>query len=274
MRILFVILDSEPQIAQRSVHLLCALASRGHNLTLITTAEWTAGELDSVLRHACDQVLRVGFDRRDQRRALLRALPGDLPLQAGRYFAPPLLTAIQREVRRQPYDLLHLAGLSAAALGYAAGRIPVVFDAVQCLTLRIERHLRHNLAPPRRLAAAFGVLRLRRYEMIYPLAFDQILVADADAAWALQTLSGQLQRRLDDGFEASDRERQVTMQQMAALTKIHVLRNGNSPADWATAAQNLEQIYRRASGTLHLEEPSPEQQEPSPQQQLDFLPPD
>lgn len=248
MRVLFVVAEAEPQIAHRSTRLLVALGALGHDLTLLTMAGRASTELIGDGGAACAQVVQVSWSRRAQQLAGIRALPGSLPWHTSRYFAPPLIAAIQREVRRQPYDLVHLAGPASAALGYAAGRLPVVLDLLHCLSFERERALRNTMLPWQRIGAALDLPRLRRFEMDYPLAFEQIIVADQVAAWALQTLGGQLQRQLEDGMHASDQERRLILTQMAALTRIHVLAGGQTPAEWLAAAQSLASIYQRASG--------------------------
>jgi hypothetical protein len=248
MRVLFVVAEAEPQIAHRSAHLLEALGTLGHHLTLLTTDGPGSTELVRDGAAACEHVVQVPWSRRLRHLAGLRALPGNLPWRAGQYFASPLITAVQREMRRQHYDLVHLAGMTSAALGYAAGRLPVVLDVFHCLSFERERAMRHTLPPWQRAGAALDFLRLRRFEMDYPLAFEQIVVADPVAAWALQNLSGQLQRQIEDGVHASDQERRLILKQMAALTRIHVLAGGHTSAEWAAAATLLVRIYRRAIG--------------------------
>lgn len=257
MRVLFVVAEAEPQIAHRSTQLLMAMGALGHSLTLLTTDQSASAELISSGGVACEHVLRVPFSRRVKQLTGLRALPGDLPWRAGQYFAAPLIHAIQREVRRRPYDLVHLAGFASAALGYAAGRIPAVLDAMHCLSFEVEYAMRHNLAPWQRIAAAFDLPRVRRFEMDYPLTFEQIVVADDRAAWALQSLSGQLQRQIEDGVHNSDQERQLILRQMAALTRIHVLADGQTSAEWAATATLLVNIYRRATGAGLADEAAP-----------------
>lgn len=248
MRVLFVVAEAEPQIAHRSTRLLTALGALGHDWTLLTTDGPGSAELIGEGGAAGAHVVQVPWSRRAQHLAGLRALPGHLPWHTGQYFALPLIGAIQREVRRQPYDLVHLAGAASAALSYAAGRLPVVLDVLHCLSLERERALRHTLWPWQRIGTVLDLLRLRRFEMDYPLAFEQIVVADPLAAWALQALSGQLQRQIEDGIHASDQERQLILKQMAALTRIHVLTDGHTTTEWAAAATLLTGIYRRAAG--------------------------
>lgn len=198
MRILFVSAYVPSRIRVRPYNFIKALARRGHAITLFCGAGRDDTAALAELRTLCARVVALPVGRQHLAWNTLRALPSEIPLQAALAFGPPLLNALQAEVRRgapdgQPYDVAHVEHLRAAALGVALQRLPAILDTVDSISLLFERAWRAGSTTPlkSRLLALLDLARTRRYEAHYPDRYDHLLVSSPEDAWALEALAQQ-----------------------------------------------------------------------------------
>jgi polysaccharide biosynthesis protein PslH len=197
MRILFLIPYTPSPIRVRPYQFLRALARRGHQITLICPTHNSDDEQQlATLRPLCAEVISLPQGRFAAPRNYLRALPGSLPLQAAHSLSQSLVAAVRKAAASGAYDAMHIEHLRGAEIGLAALfnqsiHLPVIFDAVDCISLLFERALRRSPAFGARLMAFIDLARTRRYEAAYQDRFAQVVVTSPEDSWALATLREQ-----------------------------------------------------------------------------------
>jgi hypothetical protein len=139
MNILFLSSYVPSPIRVRPYGFIRALARRGHRVTLVCGAGVEDGPALNVLRDVCTRIITVHVSKARMIGNALRALPGDLPLQAALSFDQRLREAVRAEDRSGRYDVAHIEHLRASALGYALMRTPAVLDSVDSISLLFER---------------------------------------------------------------------------------------------------------------------------------------
>jgi len=199
MRILFLAPYLPSLIRVRPFNLIRALAERGHQITLL--ALYPPGDDASGLPKLRDWCQSVQLVRLPRWRPLwngLQALPTSVPFQAAYSRSPQMAQLIQRTLSEDPYDIVHLEHLRGAELGHTlnsvpgrqgGGSPPVVFDAVDSISLLFE-HARQSA--PRwqsRLLAWLDLGRTRRYEAQFTRRFARVLVTSPQDRDALVSLT-------------------------------------------------------------------------------------
>lgn len=192
MDILFVSAYVPSRIRVRSFNFIKALVQRGHQVTLVCGATADDGNAIEEMRGVCRQVTTVEMGRAAMLKHALRALPGNLPLQAAVNFSPRLLEAVRTAATARHYDLAHVEHLRAVALSSALRPLPIVFDSVDSISLLFERTLRGKAQLKTRVLALLDLARTRRYESDYASSFERVLVSGPDDAWALAVLAREL----------------------------------------------------------------------------------
>lgn len=193
LRLLFVAPYPPSPIRVRPFQLLRQLARRGHNITLVcASSDDDTAEL-AALRLLCERVLPVTVGRGARAGAYLRALAGELPLQAAHCLSPALVTTLRGELARGAYDVVHIEHLRAAEVARAAvaglpAAPPLVLDAVDSISLLFERAARNSPSPRARAMALLDLSRTRRYEAAYGRRFDHVAITSPEDRWALETL--------------------------------------------------------------------------------------
>ncbi|HUW15761.1 MAG TPA: glycosyltransferase [Actinomycetes bacterium] len=192
MRILFVVPYTPNRIRTRPLHMIRALRSAGHDVTVATL--WTSDEERAGLGElglapdrliAEDQPLaRSGWN-------CLRALAGSEPLQAHYSWNPRLAARLRQAVDDTAFDVVHVEhlrgvryGLMLSSLLSGRPRRPaLIWDSVDCISLLFERAALASQVPQARLAARVELPRTRRYESWVGSRFDRLVVtSDADRA--------------------------------------------------------------------------------------------
>ncbi len=213
MNILFISAYVPSPIRVRPYGFIRALARRGHRITLVCGANADDGPALDALRDVCARIVTVYVSKTEMLRNALRALPGDLPLQAALSFGQRLLEAVRAEDRSRRYDVAHIEHLRASALGYALMRIPAVLDSVDSISLLFERALRGSPSLKSRALALLDLARTRAYEARYTHHFEQVIVSSPEDAWALRTLRRHYHSSVQDEpprrfTDADDRDEQ------------------------------------------------------------------
>ncbi|NJN17399.1 MAG: glycosyltransferase [Oscillochloris sp.] len=188
MQILFVSAYTPSRIRVRPYNFIRALARRGHTITLVCGAGSEDVAALEELRSICRRVVAVPQSRPTTMINALRAVPGDMPLQAALSFGPAMRDAVRNEVRRRTFDVAHIEHLRAAALGYVLHDLPTVLDSVDSISLLFERALRGSPSLKSRLLALVDLGRTRKYEASYADRFERVIVSSPEDAWALTTL--------------------------------------------------------------------------------------
>src|SRR5262249_37155871 len=128
------------------------------------------------------------------RRASLRscaaaALRGE-PLQAAVCRSPALSARLRALVAAERFDLVHFEHLRSVGLsGGLVGELPLVFDAVDCISLLLERTRRGGHSPVQRVIAALELGRTRAYEARLLTRFEAVTVTAPEDQAALQALA-------------------------------------------------------------------------------------
>jgi glycosyltransferase involved in cell wall biosynthesis len=193
LRILFIVPYLPSLIRVRPYNLIRALAERGHRITLLALHPPgdDAGGLSN-LRGWCQPVRVVQLSRWRTLWNGLQALPTQVPFQAAYSRSPQMAQLIRRTVKGDRYDVIHLEHLRGAELGHAldAGGPPVVFDAVDSITLLFERARQSAPRWQSRLLAWLDLGRTRRYEGQFARRFARVLVTSPEDRDALAALAG------------------------------------------------------------------------------------
>jgi polysaccharide biosynthesis protein PslH len=181
-------------IRTRSYNLLRVLAQRGHNVTLATVWE-NENELTELERWRQFGV-KVAAQPLGFFQALVNttlALPTHTPLQARYCWQPALARKVGQLLKNNAYDAVHVEHLrgSPYALYLQALKpaCPVIWDAVDCISLLFERAAGSSRSLFGRWMTRFELPRTRRYEGWLVRQFPRVLVtAEGDKA-ALEKLS-------------------------------------------------------------------------------------
>ncbi len=193
LRVLFVAPYVPSPIRVRPYNLLRALAARGHTIHLICPTR-NAADLAALeeLRPFCTATA-VPLSSTATMLAYLRALAGDLPLQAAHCLTPAFVRAIRAALATGAYDVVHIEHLRAAEIAYQAvaelaDPPPLVLDAVDSISLLFERTIRRNPTLKTRAVTLLDLARTRRYEAAYSRRFAQIAITSPEDRWAVATL--------------------------------------------------------------------------------------
>ena len=198
MKILFVVPYAPTKIRMRSSNLLRVFSKRGHELTLATI--WEDDAERETLEGLKAQGVRVVSEHLGRPRIavnLTRALVSGAPLQARYSFHPRLARALDNLVRNERYNVVHVEHLRGAPYGLALQQrlkgtgTPVVFDAVDCITLLFERAAQHSRSSFGRWITRLDLPRTRRFEAYLASRFNRtILVARPDMERLCQLVDG------------------------------------------------------------------------------------
>jgi len=189
--VLFVVPYAPTRIRTRPFHLVRALASGGHQVTVATL--WKDDDERAAVDSLTAEGIEVVAGRLPTARSAwncLRALPGADPLQAHFSWSPSLAQRLRRMVCERVFDAVHVEHLRGVRYGLAvAGAIPrdtrrrptLVWDSVDCITSLFRRAAREGHARRVRLAARLELPRTERYEGVVSGQFDRVLVtSDTD----------------------------------------------------------------------------------------------
>jgi polysaccharide biosynthesis protein PslH len=183
LRILAVAPYVPSPIRVRPFQLLRGLARRGHAVRLVCAAGPGDEQAIAALRADGVAVAPVSIGRGARAAAYLRALGGELPLQAAHCLCDELVRAVRAELASGAHDVVHVEHLRAAEVAP-----PLVLDAVDSISLLFERALRRSPSLRTRAMALLDLARTRRYEAAYGRRFAQVLISSPEDAWALEAL--------------------------------------------------------------------------------------
>lgn len=189
MRILFITPYVPSPIRVRSYELVRALVALGAEVTLLCSASAAEAAAAVPLRQLGIDV-RLATAGAPQRLAAtaLGALYG-LPLQAA-YGAPSGFGSTLRALLlERSFDVVHLEHLRAAALIDELRGLPLVYDAVDCISLLLERTRMAGPTVSSRMLAAIELHRTRRFEAKVCGAASVTVVTSPEDAAALRTIA-------------------------------------------------------------------------------------
>jgi polysaccharide biosynthesis protein PslH len=151
----------------RPYYLLKTLAAR-HEITVISPTfnqkeEADARELEEKI--AGLKVIAVKSAKTTAIKNSLLALPKGLPMQARYCYNPQLVAVVGDLIRSGQFDLAHVEHFRAAYIGEIFRRLnfPAVYDAVDCISLLVERTMKHG-SLKNRLISRVELNNTRKYE--------------------------------------------------------------------------------------------------------------
>jgi glycosyltransferase involved in cell wall biosynthesis len=193
MKILFIAPYVPNSIRVRPYQMIRSLAQRGHELTLLTVSTSQSEQADiEALRAVGIHVLAYRLPRWRSVGNGLRALASRLPLQAAYSVHPGLMQTLEKILREQLPDVIHVEHLRGVQFGLraksyrqdngsghsatAGKRIPVVWDSVDCISHLFEQASQQSRSLRGRMMTRIDLNRTRRYEGWLVHQFDQVVV--------------------------------------------------------------------------------------------------
>lgn len=243
MRVLFITPYVPSPIRVRPYELLRSLAATGIRPTVLCPV--TAGDAAAVaeLRDWGLIVHDVPVATCDRVSATVTGALAGLPLQAA-YGVPATLVRRLREVlATERFDVAHLEHLRAAALLPLLSDLPMVLDAVDCISLLLRRARAAGPTISSRLIAALEHGRTQRFEARMCRAAQIVAVTSSEDGRALQELAPDASiRLLPNGV---DLDRFAPASQPRARDTIVFSGKMSYHANVAAAFRLLDQIMPR-----------------------------
>ena len=194
MRILFVAPYVPSLIRVRPFQFIRALAGLGHRITLVALgadgAQADAEALEALTPY-CEATHIVPLSKKAAALRCALRLATPTPLWAAYCFSPETESLLRRLIAEQTFDVAHVEHLRAAHFApVLQGRLPLVFDAVDCITTLQEQLMRAGgRGALGRLVSWEEHTKLRRYEPKMAALFDKILITSQSDADCLQVLA-------------------------------------------------------------------------------------
>jgi glycosyltransferase involved in cell wall biosynthesis len=99
-----------------------------------------------------------------------------MALQAAYYFSPAMQDKIATLLATRQFDVLHVEHLQASAVVPERCHLPMVYDAVDCITALYAQFARQKPSLLTRLLSQVEWLKLSTYEPLVARRFDQVVV--------------------------------------------------------------------------------------------------
>ena len=193
MHILFVTPYVPSPIRVRPYQLIRALSRRNKVTVLaLCTSEKERGDLER-LREEGYEVEGVGLSKVQAIRNCLLVVPMPIPLQAAYCRSTVMNERIRQALRRGSYDVVHIEHLRGASYGRAVPPdVLKVYDAVDCMSLLLERTIRSSHSLKQRMLAQMELGKMRRYEGKVAGSYDKVVITSKDDLQALLSLNSAL----------------------------------------------------------------------------------
>lgn len=189
MRILFVAPYVPDLIRVRPYNFVRELARRHEVAVLAAQTGAKAGAVGD-LRSFCRRVEVVPIDLSDSLRSCAKAFLQGEPLQAAFCRSWELERRLAALLAEEVFDVVHVEHLRAAhARASIPGSLPTVFDAVDCISLLLERTLCASHSLRQRAIAALELRRTRTFEARLLRSYDLTVVTSPEDGRALEALA-------------------------------------------------------------------------------------
>ncbi|HZR39404.1 MAG TPA: glycosyltransferase [Ktedonobacteraceae bacterium] len=179
MRILFVTPYVPSRIRVRPFHFIRSLGS-SHAISLVSLVcdQYEAALVPEVAEY-CVSVDLVRLPRWQAYTNCLRALPSSLPLRVAYYQSSAFVHYILRIIREYRIDVVHaelIKVVPAMRAVLARERIPIIYDAVDCITSYLEQQRETERNPLRKAFISTELKKMGRYESASVCAFDSVVI--------------------------------------------------------------------------------------------------
>ena len=189
MKILFIAPYPPSKIRIRSYGFVQHLKQE-HDLTLLLLCSNKREMLDArSLEDKGYSVIAVQDRRFWKIVRALRALLSGLPLQVAFDSSARFAATIRRQLATERFDLVHVEFIRALGALPEVLPIPVVWDAVDCISLLYERGGQSGATPLLRWLGVFEARRVRAFERAQLFRFSQVLVTAPRDRQALLEIS-------------------------------------------------------------------------------------
>lgn len=203
LRILYVAPYEPSDLAVRSRLLVGAIAQR-HEVHVLTLRRRTAAPVSPI----ASRQRALPSKKRDKLLALRHLADPSYPLQTMAVASHAMRQAVATAMQNGAFDLVHVEHLRALPYLPDHHDVPVLFDAVDCVSELFRLAADSREAPTRWLFRA-EERRVRRYEAASLRAVDRVVVASQRDASALRQLSSNARIAVVTNPVDFDRFRQV-----------------------------------------------------------------
>ena len=195
MHILFIVPYVPNLVRVRPYNLIKQLSRRGHQITVATVWTSTQDRADiQELRQYCCQVEAVHLAPWRSFWNCVQALPRSTPMQAVYSWQPSLLGRLAPLIGH--VNIIHVEHLRGAQFGLkfkaqlakGGGRVPVVWDSVDCITHLFRQAANRSATRLGRWLMRFEVGRTEKHESWLINQFDRVLVTSPVERAALLSL--------------------------------------------------------------------------------------
>jgi len=193
MNILFVAPYVPSRIRVRPFHFVTELARR-HKVYVVALGEPGGGKIEGA-----EEIERLAADIRVVPHSKLLAyaqslvaLPTPYPMCAAFCWSRAMSEAVNEALMGVRFDVAHIEHIRAAHFAPPKGRVPVVFDAVDCLTGLFAQMARSGSNPISRLVMAEETFKLRRYEPSILRRFERVIVTSETEQESFKALESSL----------------------------------------------------------------------------------
>ena len=210
MRILFVTPYPLSRIRARSYGFVTHLA-RKHDVKVLALCadEREMADVRAVRREGID-IIAIYEERLVQFLRALLGLGSGLPLQVAFAASAHLRMTLMKLLSFEHFDLLHVEFVRALGMLPASLPVPVVWDAVDCVSQLYKQGAKFGMTPMLRLFGLSEARRVRAYELAQLFRFRHILVTAERDRQALLNLTYKRPDKLEG----------------RTLAEIHVLPHG------------------------------------------------
>jgi sugar transferase (PEP-CTERM/EpsH1 system associated) len=190
VKILFVAPYVPSLIRVRPYQLIRELSNTGHEISVLAVNLGRAEVQTGDLRQYCRSLEIVPISvAASLLSGVIAGLRGD-PLQSAVCNAPVVDVQLRRLLAQERFDLVHIEHLRSARLvNVLPTEIPRLFDAVDSISLLLERTLHSSHSLRHRIIALLELRRTRAFESRMLPQFDRTIVTSSDDAAVLQRLA-------------------------------------------------------------------------------------
>lgn len=190
MKVLFVVPYVPSLIRVRPYHFVRELTRQGHAVTVLAASIGPSEADADALRSVAERVEVVRVRGTESMGSCLIAALRGQPLQAAVSVTPALRRRLRDLLAEQAFDVVHIEHLRAARLVHdLPGTLPRLYDAVDSISLLLERTLRSSHSLRQRAIAVAELQRTRAFEGRVISAFDEAIVTSSDDAEILARLA-------------------------------------------------------------------------------------